>query len=236
MRLFSSLIAFALPPRCAGCGSVVGADLELCATCWTSLEFLTAPGCTTCGAPIAIAGLVCARCLAKPPRHDGVRAAVVYGAVARTIALRLKHGRRVALARLMARLMLRHVSDRSALLVPVPLHRWRLWYRGFNQAALIARAIARETGQPLALDLLVRTRATPMLRGLGAVERARTLAGAFAVAPSARAQLKGRHILLIDDVHTSGATANGCARALKRAGAARVEMLCWARVIAPQAN
>lgn len=236
MHPFVSLIAFALPPRCAGCGTIVSGDLELCAACWSSLDFLTAVGCVSCGAPMAIAGLMCARCLAQPPHHDGVRAAVTYGAVARTIALRLKHGRRVALARLMAQLMMRHVDDREALLVPVPLHRWRIWQRGFNQAALIARAIARQTGQPLALDVLARTRATPMLRGLGAVERARTLAGAFSVAQAARAQIRGRNILLIDDVHTSGATANGCARVLKRAGAARVEMLCWARVIAPHGN
>jgi ComF family protein len=128
--------------------------------------------------------------------------------------------------------MRRHVpagSDADSLLVPVPLHRWRIWRRGYNQAAIIARAIARLTGAPMALDPIVRRKPTPLLRGLGRKARARAVRGAFVIRPDA--DVKGRHIILVDDVYTTGATANACAKALKRAGAARVSVLCWARVV-----
>jgi ComF family protein len=127
----------------------------------------------------------------------------------------------------MVRLVGAAASD--TLVVPVPLHRWRLWSRGYNQALLIARGLADRSGLDCVPDLLVRTKATPMLRGLGRKARAKAVAGAFAVAGKAR--VKGRTILLIDDVYTSGATADACSRALKRAGAAEVRLLCWARVL-----
>jgi ComF family protein len=116
--------------------------------------------------------------------------------------------------------------------VPVPLHRWRIWKRGYNQAALIASALAKRTGRRAELDLLKRTKATPVLRGLGKRERALAVRGAFSVPPAAKAKVAGRTIVLVDDVYTSGATANACAKALRRAGAAQVNILCWARVIA----
>jgi ComF family protein len=225
------LIDFALPPRCAGCGEIVGADLQLCGACWQSLEFLTGDGCALCGTPEVVDGLICAPCLAQPPRHDGVRAGVVYGDLARRIVLRMKHGRRTGLAHLMARIMARHIPAEAALLVPVPLHRWRIWSRGFNQSALLARHLSRLSGQPAALDVLQRVRATPLLRGLGAKARAEAVRGVFAVNPRLRDTIKGKTVLLIDDVYTSGATAGGCAAALKRAGAAKVILICWARVL-----
>ena len=129
----------------------------------------------------------------------------------------------------MARLM----PEDAELLIPVPLHRWRIWGRGFNQAALIAQALSRRTGVPVALDLLHRVKATPVLRGLGARGRTKAVAGAFAAAPHAREALKGRAVVLVDDVHTSGATTDACVRVLKRAGAVRVTVLCWARVLDP---
>ena len=134
--------------------------------------------------------------------------------------------------------MLRHLAAAppDALLVPVPLHRWRIWKRGYNQAALIAAALSRRSGVPAAPDLLRRTRATPPLRGLGRRERALAVRGAFSVRDAVRPALAGRAVILVDDVFTSGATANACARALKRAGAARVETLCWARVVAADAG
>jgi ComF family protein len=229
--IFRPVVDFALPPRCAGCGEIVAADLQLCLACWQSLEFLTGEGCALCGTPEVADGLICAPCLAHPPRHDGVRAAVTYGDLARRIVLRLKHGRRIGLARLIATIMARHLPDEAALLVPVPLHRWRIWNRGFNQSALIATHLAAHSGQPVALDLLRRVRATPLLRGLGAKARADALRGVFAVNPAQREAIKGKTILLVDDVFTSGATAGGCAAVLKRAGAARVVLICWARVL-----
>ncbi len=231
---FRAIVGLALPPRCAGCGIPVADDHRFCATCWGGLRFLGPPWCAACNAPFAFdrgAGAVCGGCLADPPRHAGVRAAVAYGPVARALALRLKYGGRIAVAETMARQMRRLMPEGAALLVPVPLHRWRIWTRGFNQAALIADALARTTGVPHGRDVLIRTRRTAPLRGLGGRQRAKMVAGAFAVADGRRATLRGKAVVLVDDVHTSGATANACTRALLKAGAASVTILCWARVL-----
>jgi ComF family protein len=135
------------------------------------------------------------------------------------------------MARLMAARMGPMEADASWLVVPVPLHRWRLWRRGFNQAALLAREIARSKGMRLEVDALLRTRATPMLGGLGSKARARALAGAIAVNPKRAEHLRGASVMLVDDVLTSGATSHACVSALKRAGAKRVAIACFARVL-----
>jgi ComF family protein len=233
---FAQLIDFALPPRCPGCGAIVAEPHRFCLGCWRSLAFLGEPCCARCGLPFAFAGEgECGRCLAEPPPFDRLRAAVAYGDVSREVALRLKYSGRPGLAATLAHFMLRHLEPGDgageALLVPVPLHRWRMWKRGYNQAALIAAALSRTSGVPAGLDLLRRTRATPPLKGLGRRERALAVRGAFAPAPGAKVRLRGRRIVLVDDVYTSGATAAACARTLRRAGAASVEILCWARVV-----
>jgi ComF family protein len=117
------------------------------------------------------------------------------------------------------------------MLAPVPLHRWRIWKRGYNQAGLIASALGRRTGIPVQLDLLERTKATPPLKGMGSRERALAVRGAFRIAAGRKEGLRGRRVVLVDDVFTSGATAGACAAVLKRAGAARVDIICWARVV-----
>lgn len=237
---FRRMLDFALPPRCPGCGAITGEPHRFCLDCWRSLTFLGEPCCARCGLPFAYPGggeAECGRCLAEPPPFDRLRAAVAYGDVSRQVALKLKYSGRPGLAETLAHFMLRHVragageGERTPLLVPVPLHRWRIWRRGYNQAALIASALSRRTGLPAGLDLLSRTRATPPLKGLGRRERALAVRGAFRVTPRARDRLAGRQILLVDDVYTSGATAAACARALKRGGAASVDVLCWARVV-----
>jgi ComF family protein len=141
----------------------------------------------------------------------------------------------MAYAATMARAMARLMPENAGLLVPVPLHRWRIWSRGFNQAALIAATLSRASGVPADPLLLRRVKATPVLRGLGPAGRAKAVAGAFALAPEARTKLAGRVVVLVDDVHTSGATARACARLLKRGGAAKVILLCWARVLDTEA-
>ncbi|MGR6327548.1 ComF family protein [Sphingomonas sp. XXL09] len=225
-------VALVLPPRCPGCGVPVADDHHFCVSCWNDLRLIAPPWCAACNRPFAFdrgEGICCARCLAEPPRHAGVRAAVAYGAIARSLALKLKYGGRIGIAATMAERMRAIVPAGTELLIPVPLHRWRLWRRGYNQAALIAAALARRTGiahDPLAL---VRRRATPALRGLGARERARTVAGAFA--DPDRQRVAGRTIGLVDDVYTSGATTDACTAVLLRAGAASVTILCWARVL-----
>ncbi|MGX5714038.1 double zinc ribbon domain-containing protein [Sphingopyxis terrae subsp. ummariensis] len=238
-RLGTALLDYALPPRCPGCGLVVGEVGQFCLDCWNSLHFLDGPACARCSVPLptALPGVAseCGACLADPPPFDGAPAALAYGPVARTVALRLKYGRRLGHARLMARLMARPfealAGEAEPLLVPVPLHRWRLWSRGFNQAALIADELARLTGAAHDPHLLVRRKATAALRGKGRREREKIVAGAFALAPDAKTRAAGRHLVLIDDVHASGATLRAAARALRRSGAARVSALCWARVV-----
>jgi ComF family protein len=233
-RLVMSLLDFALPPRCGGCGTIVDQVDSFCADCWRQLEFLGPGGCLRCGLPLeATDSETCAACLAKPPRLDRIRAAVAYGDISRGIAIRLKYGRKVALARTMSRYMLPLIGELpgEAILVPVPLHRRRLWSRGFNQSAIVARELSRRTGLPVAVDALRRVKPTPPLKGMGMRQRRRTVAGAFrARRPS---DLHGRAVVLIDDVLTTGSTADACARALKKAGAARVDLVSWARVVRP---
>ena len=224
---------FALPPRCPGCGAVTGANHRFCAACWGGLRFLGPPWCAGCNRPFAFdrgAEARCDACTVDPPEHAGIRAAVAYGDVARTVALRLKYGGRIAFAETIARQLVRLMPDATDLLVPVPLHRWRLWSRGFNQAALIAAALGRAVHVPSDPLVLRRIRATPPLRGMGPQARARTVSGVFRTHdPSGT--LYGKAVVLVDDVHTTGATTDGCARILLGGGARSVTILCWARVL-----
>jgi ComF family protein len=234
--LWSSAIDFALPPRCPGCGLIVDGDHRFCVDCWQALEFLGPPACARCAVPLPHdlgEDALCGACHADPPAFDRAAAAVAYGDIAKAVALRLKYGRRPGVARMMAGQMARLARDAPAgsLVIPVPLHRWRLWSRGYNQALLIGRHVARQAGLECLPDVLIRTKATPVLRGLGRKARAKAVSGAFAVAPSRKVEIKGRPVLLIDDVYTSGATAGACAKVLKRAGASEVRLLCWARVL-----
>lgn len=232
--MVTRILNFALPPRCPSCGTVVESLDTFCAPCWQAIDFLGANRCRTCGLPLeATDAEQCGRCLAAKPRIARTRAAVAYDETSRSIAIRLKYGCKVALARTMARYMSPLADgEGEALLVPVPLHRTRLWSRGFNQSALVAKALTKRLGianDPLAL---IRTRRTPPLKGMGARQRRRIVAGVFAVTD--RSAIAGKRFILIDDVLTTGSTADACARALQRAGARRVELLCWARGIRPQ--
>jgi ComF family protein len=228
------VLDFALPPRCAGCGTIIDQVHSFCPECWGSLEFLGNGGCVTCGVPLqGTEAELCAVCLARPPRIARTRAAVGYDELSRSLVLRLKYGRKVALARTMARYIAPLIAGAppDAVLVPVPLHRSRLWQRGFNQSLLIARELSRSTGLPVDPALARRVKRTPPLKGMSILQRRRAVSGAFKV--RADAELKGRTVILVDDVLTTGSTANSCARAFRRAGARRVELVAWARVIGP---
>ncbi|MFN2260339.1 MAG: ComF family protein, partial [Parasphingopyxis sp.] len=220
--------------RCPACGTVLPDDRHFCGTCWLALDRLEG-GCAQCGTP-EIEPLgdddLCGACLADPPPFDSLRAAVAYGDIARGIALRLKYGGRIGLAHIIAGAMRRHMAGlEDALIVPVPLHRLRLWRRGFNQAALIARALTGGDTARLRLELLERRKSTPYLKGMTAKQRRQAVRGAFHVPAEARGELKARRIVLVDDVYTSGATSRACAGLLKRHGAREVHVRCWARVV-----
>ncbi len=208
---------------------------SLCTPCWLSLDFMTGQGCAHCNLPMDIPGLLCGHCLAMPPAHDAVYAAVRYGETARAIAIRYKHGRRIGLATVMAQLMAQHFDCKAdSLIIPIPLHRSRLWHRGFNQSLLIARALPHVDPARIAPRILKRKKKTPMLKGMGPKARSNALKGAFVLDEASRTSVQGRNVILVDDVYTTGATVNAAAKVLKKAGAARVDVLCWARVISEQ--
>jgi ComF family protein len=226
----AGLLDFALPPRCPGCALVVDSVDSFCVDCWGEIDWLRG-GCERCGHPLeATEAEQCGRCLGSPPPFTRIRAVAGYDDYSRGLVMRLKYGRKVALARTLARFMapLAGRAD-DALIVPVPLHRWRLWARGFNQSLLIAAEIARRSGARLDRDLLVRKRATRPLKGMNPGQRAREVGGAFAIAEGRR--IEGRRIILVDDVLTTGSTAEACARVLRKAGAGQIELLVWARVV-----
>ncbi|WP_067680114.1 ComF family protein [Tsuneonella dongtanensis] len=231
------LVDLVYPPRCPLCGAAIGAQTGLCAACWSELRIPGEPSCARCRRPFGEIdpgeGAVCGPCIADPPRHDGIAAGTLYGEGSRKLVLAFKHGRRIALAPMLARLIVARLPKLEGewIVVPVPLHRWRLWTRGFNQAALLGREVAAMTGATLIVDGLMRTKRTPALGGLGRKARKRTLSGAITVDPRRAESLKGAQVILVDDVLTSGATSDACVAALKRAGAAKVVVACFARVL-----
>lgn len=234
-----------LPPACLTCEAEVEAQGSLCATCFGGLGFVSAPLCHRCGVPLPHAGAgtlaegreVCPGCAARPPAFHQARAPLRYDEGSKRLVLPFKHLDRTELAAPLARYMARAGASllaRAELVVPVPLHWLRLWRRKYNQSALLAARLARGAGLPMVPDLLRRTRPTPQLGERGAAARAAAVAGAFAVAPRHQARLEGRRVLVVDDVLTSGATTDECARVLLAAGAAAVDVLAAARVPDPR--
>ena len=240
--LVRSLLNVLLPPQCLCCDALVAAQGQLCADCFGQTDFITDPICTRCGVPFAAAGpsirdLLCPGCTAAPPVFNQARAALRYNAWGRQLILPFKHADRPEVAAALAPHMARagaallSVAD---LLVPVPLHRLRLFQRRYNQAALLAQALSRLTGVPAAVDALVRRRATAPLGDKSAAERAAAVQDVFAVRHTRVAGFVGQRVLLVDDVMTSGATANACAGVLLAGGATIVDVLVAARVPDPR--
>ncbi|HML11791.1 MAG TPA: ComF family protein [Xanthobacteraceae bacterium] len=227
----------ALPPLCPSCRKPVADDGGLCPGCWSQLSFITPPYCERLGIPFAYdpgPGVLSMQAIADPPAYERARAAVRYDDIARTLIHALKYGDRLDLAPTLGRWMARAggvlLAEADAL-VPVPLHWRRLWARRFNQSATLAAVIAAQAKLPVAHAALARVKATRQQVGLTASERALNVQGAFRVREEARADVKGRRLVLVDDVLTSGATIDACARALLRAGAAAVDVLVFALVV-----
>jgi ComF family protein len=231
-----------LPPLCARCGDAVSEPGQLCAACFQTLTFIAEPMCRRCGVPfgtVAEAGAarLCDRCIKWPPAWRQARAAFLYDDAAKAMILPLKHDDRGDLVRVLGVHMHRAgaaLLARSEILVPVPLHRARLLHRRFNQAAILAHELGRRTHVPVLADGLQRTHATLPLGSYSAAERREALYGSIMVRPGRRGRIAGQRVLLVDDVLTSGATANECARALLDGGALNVDVLVASRVPNPR--
>jgi ComF family protein len=235
--VFRVAVDVGLPQLCASCREPVGSD-GLCPACWSKLSFIAPPYCERLGIPFAYdpgPGVLSMEAIADPPAYRRARAAVRFDDVARTLVHALKYGDRLDLAPMMGRWMAtagRSLTAEADAIIPVPLHWRRYWARRFNQSALLAEAIAKASQVPLALGALKRVKATPQQVGLSQAARALNVQGAFRVSPTGKAAIAGRRLILVDDVITTGATIDACARALLRAGAAEVNVLTFARVVA----
>jgi ComF family protein len=223
------------PPHCIGCRAQV-AEEGFCASCWSQITFLDGPGCACCGLPFPVAlegENFCAACLTKPPAFDSARAIFTYDEKSRGAVLALKHADRLDLVPGFARWLARSgraVLEGSDVVIPVPLHPWRLWRRRYNQSAELARRLARDWKLAYAPSALVRSRPTPSQGAMASARaRRRNVLGAFKVPDPDL--IAGKRILLLDDVLTTGATVQACCRALKRAGASHVHVLALARVV-----
>ncbi len=228
----------ALPTLCVSCREPVTGD-GLCAACWSQLSFIAPPYCARLGIPFVYdpgPGLLSMEAIASPPAYQRARAAVRYDDVARTLVHALKYQDRTDLAPTMGRWMARAGNEllkEADALIPVPLHWQRGWSRRYNQSGALARVIAAQADIPVWGDVLQRTRQTRQQVGLSRAERSRNVQGAFSVAAEKKSAIQGRRVILIDDVLTSGATVDTCARALLRARAASVDVLVFARVVEP---
>ncbi|QGM45809.1 ComF family protein [Methylocystis heyeri] len=233
------LLDVAYPPACLVCREAVGSQGGLCARCWREMSFIERPFCERLGAPFereegAREGMISAEAAAYPPVFRRARAVALYGGAAQVLVSRLKFHDRLELAEPMGRWMARAGAELlgdAALILPMPLHRLRLVERRYNQAAELARFVSRESGTPVDVAALERVKLTQPQVGLSRSQRAANLAGAFRVAPLAAARISGLNLVLVDDVLTTGATANAAARALLKAGAARVDLLVFARTV-----
>lgn len=228
-----------MPPACQGCHAPLDRHHALCARCWSDIAFIRPPLCDVTGIPLPFATgdrIVSARALAHPPAYDRARAVAQHAGTIRQLVHKFKYADKHDVRPLFGRWLADAGKDLLAdaeVLVPVPMSRWRLILRHYNQAAILANEVSRACGLPVSCLALRRVKATPRQVGLTRAQRLDNVAGAFKVVSSRRRELAGRKVVLIDDVITTGATVEACARALKRAGAVRVDVLALALVCDP---
>lgn len=237
-RAFCYLLDAVLPHRCLGCAVMIDGDASLCAECWRHLTLIGPPMCRLCGYPlpqVVAEDPLCGVCAVDPPLYNRARAALRYDDGSRGMILRFKHADRTDIARTFGRLMVtagHELLKESDLIVPVPLHRWRLLQRGYNQSAMLVHALHRATGVPMVPDLIQRTISTPSQQGLSGDQRLRNIKSrAFRLHPWHRSKVAGKNILLVDDVLTTGATITACTRILQAGGARSIDVLALARVV-----
>ena len=234
-RVSRLLVDTLIPPRCLGCGTITEMAGALCASCWERMTFLGPPGCVRCGHPFDIDPgplAICGACLSKPPPYARARAVFRYDDASKRLVLGFKHADRIGSAPSFGRWMARAGADlltEADLIVPVPLHPWRLFHRRYNQAALLANVLAKESGVPCLPDALLRARHTPTQGLMGRRQRRLNVYGAFRL--RAPGVVDGKHVLLVDDVFTTGATIEECTRVLLAGGARAVDVLTLARVV-----
>jgi ComF family protein len=236
---WAKLVDFLTPPLCLSCQAPVTMGAALCLDCWQKLQFIDEPVCDVLGTPFAYdegEGAVSPAAMADPPSWDRARAAVVFDDASSHLVHLLKYNDRQEAGMAMARMMVgaaRNILPAADIILPVPLHRRRLWQRRFNQAAYLADRISSASATSWAHDVLLRVEATVSQVGLDAGERRKNVRRAFEVPPEKRPMIEGKSVLLVDDVRTTGATANACAETLKNAGAAKINVLSFALVLEP---
>jgi ComF family protein len=236
-RVAARALDVLFPPACLKCGVELEADGALCASCWAQIKFIAPPYCACCGLPFAFdvgAEALCGPCVQDHPLFDRARAVFIYDDASRELILSFKHADRTQAAPGFGKWLTRAGADLlgdADLLIPVPLHRRRLFARRYNQAALLVHALSRETGRAGAPDALIRVKKTQPHVDMGRAERQQNVAGAFRVHPKWAQALPGAKVILVDDVFTTGATVSSCTRVLRAAGAARVDVLTLSRVV-----
>ena len=234
-NFFSRFLDLLLPPLCLACYEPVGGNQALCSDCWKAIHFIAPPFCAKCGVPFDVPvdeGTCCGECLAFPPEFISARSAMIYDDASKRLVLGFKHGDRLHPVPAMAAWMHRagqEFWDMTDVIVPVPLHRWRLFRRRYNQAALLALELGRLARKPVGVDFLQRVRATPIQGRLNREQRRKNVTGAIRLNPRHVTGMKNKTVVLIDDVMTTGATVNECCRILRQAEVANVYVLTLAR-------
>ena len=238
-RTISTIADFLVPPVCIACRCHLVTHHALCPSCWAGIDFIQTPICDTTGIPLPFdtgERMVSAAALAAPPAYNRLRSVAAHTDIMRNLIHALKYGDRTDGLAVFGRWLARasaEFHDDTNVIVPIPLNRWRLWHRRFNQSALLAQALGRETGLPVNTRALTRPRATRSQVGLSVDQRRRNVSGAFQVPDHKCAEIRDQNILLVDDVMTTGATINAAVRSLRRAGAKGVDVVTLARVLEP---